>query len=125
MDLRAFTEPQQGATFAQLLAVAQRAEQLGYTGFFRSDHYLHIGGEARPAVTDAWVTLGALAAQTSSIRLGTLMSSATFRLPGPLAVAVAGAVTVAGAAVAGAAVAGPGAAGLAALGSGSGKSHWI
>jgi F420-dependent oxidoreductase-like protein len=89
MDLRAFTEPQQGATFAQLLAVAQRAEQLGYSGFFRSDHYLHIGGEARPAVTDAWVTLGALAVQTSTIRLGTLMSSATFRLPGPFAVAAA------------------------------------
>jgi F420-dependent oxidoreductase-like protein len=89
MDLRAFTEPQQGATFAQLLAVAQRAEQLGYSGFFRSDHYLHIGGEPRPAVTDAWVTLGALAVQTSTIRLGTLMSSATFRLPGPLAVAAA------------------------------------
>jgi F420-dependent oxidoreductase-like protein len=89
MDLRAFTEPQQGATFAQLLAVAQRAEQLGYSGFFRSDHYLHIGGEPQPAVTDAWVTLGALAVQTSSIRLGTLMSSATFRLPGPLAVAAA------------------------------------
>ena len=89
MELRAFTEPQQGATFAQLLAVAQRAEQLGYSGFFRSDHYVHIGGEARPAVTDAWVTLGALAGQTSSIRLGTLMSSATFRLPGPLAVAAA------------------------------------
>jgi F420-dependent oxidoreductase-like protein len=90
MDLRAFTEPQQGATFAQLLAVAQRAEQLGYSGFFRSDHFLHIGdGEPRPAVTDAWVTLGALAGQTSTIRLGTLMSSATFRLPGPLAVAAA------------------------------------
>jgi F420-dependent oxidoreductase-like protein len=89
MDLRAFTEPQQGATFAQLLAVAQRAEQLGYSGFFRSDHYVSIGGEPRPDVTDAWVTLGALAGQTSSIRLGTLMSSATFRLPGPLAVAAA------------------------------------
>jgi F420-dependent oxidoreductase-like protein len=89
VELRAFTEPQQGATFAQLLAVAQRAEQLGYSGFFRSDHYVSIGGEPRPAVTDAWVTLGALAGQTSSIRLGTLMSSATFRLPGPLAVAAA------------------------------------
>ena len=89
MDLRAFTEPQQGATFAQLLAVAQRAEQLGYSGFFRSDHYVSIGGEPRPGVTDAWATLGALAGQTSSIRLGTLMSSATFRLPGPLAVAAA------------------------------------
>jgi F420-dependent oxidoreductase-like protein len=90
MDLRAFTEPQQGATFAQLLAVAQRAEQLGYSGFFRSDHYRYIGeGEPRPDVTDAWVTLGALAGATSSIRLGTLMSSATFRLPGPLAVSAA------------------------------------
>jgi F420-dependent oxidoreductase-like protein len=89
VELRAFTEPQQGATFAQLLAVAQRAERLGYSGFFRSDHYVHIGGEPRPDVTDAWVTLGALAVQTSSIRLGTLMSSATFRLPGPLAVAAA------------------------------------
>lgn len=89
MDLRAFTEPQQGATFAQLLAVAQRAERLGYSGFFRSDHYVRIGGEPRPDVTDAWITLGALAGQTSSIRLGTLMSSATFRLPGPLAVAAA------------------------------------
>jgi F420-dependent oxidoreductase-like protein len=89
MDLRAFTEPQQGASFAQLLAVAQRAERLGYSGFFRSDHYVSIGGEPRPQVTDAWVTLGALAVQTSSIRLGTLMSSATFRLPGPFAVAAA------------------------------------
>jgi len=89
MDLRAFTEPQQGASFAQLLALAQRAERLGYSGFFRSDHYVAIGGEPRPDVTDAWVTLGALATATSSIRLGTLMSSATFRLPGPFAVAAA------------------------------------
>jgi F420-dependent oxidoreductase-like protein len=89
MDLRAFTEPQQGASFAQLLAVAQRAGRLGYSGFFRSDHYVSIGQEPQPAVTDAWVTLAALAAQTSTIRLGTLMSSATFRLPGPLAVAAA------------------------------------
>jgi F420-dependent oxidoreductase-like protein len=90
MDLRVFTEPQQGASFSQLLAVAQRAEQLGYSGFFRSDHYLYIGdGSPRPGVTDAWVTLGALAAKTRTIRLGTLMSSATFRLPGPLAVSIA------------------------------------
>jgi F420-dependent oxidoreductase-like protein len=89
-DLRIFTEPQQGATFAQLAAVAQRAEQLGFTGFFRSDHYRYIGdGTPRPSVTDAWVTLAGLALQTTRIRLGTLMSSATFRLPGPLAVAAA------------------------------------
>jgi F420-dependent oxidoreductase-like protein len=90
MDLRVFTEPQQGANFSQLLTVAQRAEQLCFSGFFRSDHYLYIGdGTPRPGVTDAWVTLGALAVQTSTIRLGTLMSSATFRLPGPLAVSIA------------------------------------
>ena len=89
MDLRVFTEPQQGATFAQLSAVARRAEQLGFSGFFRSDHYLFIGdGAPRPNVTDAWLTLGGIALQTSTIRLGTLMSSATFRLPGPFAVSV-------------------------------------
>jgi F420-dependent oxidoreductase-like protein len=90
MDLRVFTEPQQGASFSQLLAFARRAEKLGFGGFFRSDHYLFIGDAApRPSVTDAWVTLGALAVETSTIRLGTLMSSATFRLPGPLAVSIA------------------------------------
>ena len=90
MDLRVFTEPQQGATFAQLLAMAQLAEKLGFSGFFRSDHYLFIGeGTPGPGLTDAWVTIGAIAAKTSRIRVGTLMTSATFRLPGPLAVAVA------------------------------------
>ncbi|MGA3354059.1 MAG: LLM class F420-dependent oxidoreductase [Acidimicrobiales bacterium] len=90
MDYRVFTEPQQGASFSRLLAVAQRSEQLGFSGFFRSDHYLYIGdGAARPDVTDAWITLGAIAVRTSTIRLGTLMSSATFRLPGPLAVSIA------------------------------------
>jgi F420-dependent oxidoreductase-like protein len=90
MDLRVFTEPQQGATFSQLVTVAQRAEQLGFSGFFRSDHYRYIGaGSPRDGVTDAWITLAGLALQTTTIRLGTLMSSATFRLPGPLAVAAA------------------------------------
>jgi F420-dependent oxidoreductase-like protein len=90
MDLRIFTEPQQGATYAELLAVAQRAEALGFEGFFRSDHYLSMGeGEPRPGLTDAWTTLAGIARETSTITLGTLVSSATFRLPGPLAVAVA------------------------------------
>jgi len=90
MDLRVFTEPQQGATYAQLSAVAKHAERLGFSGFFRSDHYLYIGdGDPRPNVTDAWVTLGGIALETSTLRLGTLMSSATFRFPGPLAVSVA------------------------------------
>lgn len=89
MDLRIFVEPQQGATYAQQLAVALRAEDLGFDGFFRSDHYLHMSGDGTPGPTDSWVTLGALARETTTIRLGTLVTSATFRHPGPLAIAVA------------------------------------
>ena len=83
MDLRVFTEPQQGATYDDLLAVARRAEELGFDAFFRSDHYLAMGADGLPGPTDAWVTLAGLARETSTIRLGTLMTSATFRLPGP------------------------------------------
>ncbi len=89
MELRVFTEPQQGATYDDLLAVARTAEDLGYGAFFRSDHYLGMGTEGLPGPTDAWVTLAGLARDTSSIRLGTLMTSATFRYPGPLAISVA------------------------------------
>ena len=89
MQLRIFTEPQMGATYDDLLAVARRTEETGFDAFFRSDHFLAMGGDGLPGPTDAWVTLGALARETSRIRLGTLMSSATFRLPGPLAIAVA------------------------------------
>jgi F420-dependent oxidoreductase-like protein len=89
-DLRVFTEPQQGASYGDLLAVARRAESLGYGAFFRSDHFLAMGGgDGLPGPTDAWVTLGGIARETSTIRLGTLVTSATFRLPGPLAIAVA------------------------------------
>jgi F420-dependent oxidoreductase-like protein len=90
MRLVIFTEPQQGASHDDLLRVAKAAEDGGYDGFFRSDHYLRMGdGSGLPGPTDAWITLAALAVQTSRIRLGTLVSSATFRLPGPLAIAVA------------------------------------
>ncbi|TFV58534.1 LLM class F420-dependent oxidoreductase [Geodermatophilus sp. DF01-2] len=89
MQLRIFTEPQQGATYDDLLAVARRTEETGFDAFFRSDHYLTMGGDGLPGPTDAWVTLGGLARETSRIRLGTLMSAATFRLPGPLAISVA------------------------------------
>lgn len=95
MDLRIFVEPQQGATYLQQLAVAQAAEDEGFDAFFRSDHLLAIPGvgagdsSGLPGPTDSWVTLGAIARETSSIRLGTMVTSATFRLPGPLAVAVA------------------------------------
>jgi len=91
MQLRVFTEPQQGASYRQLLRVAQLAEQLGYDAFFRSDHYLRIGdGDGLPGPSDAWITLAGLARETTRIRLGTLVTPATFRLPGPLAIAVAG-----------------------------------
>jgi alkanesulfonate monooxygenase SsuD/methylene tetrahydromethanopterin reductase-like flavin-dependent oxidoreductase (luciferase family) len=89
VDLRIFTEPQQGATYDDLLRVATASEDLGFDAFFRSDHLQRIGpGEPGPGPTDSWVTLGGLARDTSRIRLGTLVTSATFRLPGPLAVAV-------------------------------------
>lgn len=90
MDFRIFTEPQQGGTYDDLLAVARTAEDAGYDAFFRSDHYLHMSGDGTPGPTDAWITLAGLARDTSRIRLGTLVTAATFRLPGPLAVAVAG-----------------------------------
>lgn len=90
-DLRIFTEPQQGATYDDLLAVAQRTEQLGFGAFFRSDHYLKMGdASGLPGPTDAWITLAGLARDTSTIRLGTLVTAATFRMPGPLAISVAG-----------------------------------
>jgi F420-dependent oxidoreductase-like protein len=90
MKLRIFTEPQQGASYDQLLAVARCAEEEGFDAFFRSDHYLKMGDvDGRPGPTDAWITLAGLARETSRIRLGTLVTSATFRFPGPLAVAVA------------------------------------
>ncbi len=89
MKLRIFIEPQQGATYEQQLRVAQRAEALGFDALFRSDHFLTMGGDGLPGPTDAWVTLGALARETTRIRLGTLVTSATFRPPGLLAVQVA------------------------------------
>jgi F420-dependent oxidoreductase-like protein len=94
VDLRIFTEPQQGATYDDLLAVAQATERLGFDAFFRSDHYLGMGLDPTraglPGPTDAWVTLGGLARDTERIRLGTLVTPVTFRLPGPLAIQVAG-----------------------------------
>jgi F420-dependent oxidoreductase-like protein len=89
MELRIFTEPQQGATYHELVRVARAAEDLGFGAFFRSDHYLGMGTDGLPGPTDAWITLAALARETSRIRLGTLVSPVTFRLPGPLAISVA------------------------------------
>ena len=90
MELRIFTEPQQGASYADILAVAQKAEELGFGAFFRSDHYLKMGAvDGLPGPSDAWTTLAGLARDTRTIRLGTLVTSATFRLPGVLAIQAA------------------------------------
>ncbi|MFI6505403.1 LLM class F420-dependent oxidoreductase [Nonomuraea typhae] len=90
MRLRIFTEPHRGADYPTLLTVAKATEDLGFDAFFRSDHYLSSGPVRElPGPTDAWITLAGLALETERIRLGTLVSPATFRFPGPLAVAVA------------------------------------
>ena len=89
MRVRIFVEPQQGATYQQLLEVARATEAGGFDALFRSDHYLTMGGDGLPGPTDAWVTLAGLARETSRIRLGTLVTSSTFRWPGILAITVA------------------------------------
>ncbi|AFU01311.1 LLM class F420-dependent oxidoreductase [Nocardia brasiliensis] len=90
MELRIFTEPQQGASYDTVLTVAKATEDLGFDAFFRSDHYLPMGAaDGLPGPTDAWITLAGLARETKRIRLGTLVTAATFRLPGPLAIQVA------------------------------------
>ncbi len=89
MKLRIFTEPQQGGTYDDLLRVARATEDLGFDAFFRSDHYLAFGTAMLPGLTDAWTTLAGLARETSRIKLGTLVTASTFRLPGPLAISVA------------------------------------
>jgi F420-dependent oxidoreductase-like protein len=90
MRLSIFTEPQQGASYDDLLALARTGEDAGFDAFFRSDHYLAMGDtDGLPGPSDAWVMLAGLARDTTRLRLGTLVSPATFRLPGPLAIQVA------------------------------------
>jgi F420-dependent oxidoreductase-like protein len=90
MQLRIMTEPQEGASYDDLLRVATATEELGFDAFFRSDHYQRIAeGDGLPGSTDAWATLAGLARDTSRIRLGTMVTPTTFRLPGPLAITAA------------------------------------
>jgi F420-dependent oxidoreductase-like protein len=90
MEFCVFTEPQQGFSYDEQRIHAQTAEKLGFDGWFRSDHYMRMGaGSPLPGPTDAWTTLAGLAVQTSRIRLGTLVSSVTYRAPGVLAIQVA------------------------------------
>jgi F420-dependent oxidoreductase-like protein len=90
MDLRIVCEPQQGATYNDVLQLALATEAGGFDAFFRSDHYLKEGeGSGLPGPTDAWISLAGLARETKRIRLGTLLTAATFRHPGALAISVA------------------------------------
>ena len=79
------TEPQQGLSYDEQLALARTAEDSGLEAFLRSDHYASFPGELGLPTTDAWTTLAGLARETSTIRLGVLVSPVTFRLPGTLA----------------------------------------
>ena len=89
MDFRIFVEPQQGTTYERLCALASHAEDLGFNGFFTSDHYLKMGdSDGLPGPTDAWTTLAGLSRDTSTIRLGTLVTPITFRHLGSLAISV-------------------------------------
>ncbi|HEX6969208.1 MAG TPA: LLM class F420-dependent oxidoreductase [Micromonosporaceae bacterium] len=90
MQVCVFVEPHRGATYDDQLRFARSVEECGFDGFFRADHYQAMGEDpGLPGPTDAWLTLAGLARETSRIRIGTLVTSATFRLPGPLAVMVA------------------------------------
>ena len=90
MRVCVFTEPHRGATYDDQLRLARAAEDGGFEAFLRADHYQSMSADAGlPGPTDAWITLAGLARETSRIRLGTLVNSVTFRLPGPLAVMVA------------------------------------
>ncbi len=90
MDLRIFTEPQQGASHGTLLAAARATSAAGFSAFFRSDHLLAMGdGDGLPGPSDSMVSLAALAAQVPDIRFGTLVTAATFRHPSMLAIAAA------------------------------------
>jgi alkanesulfonate monooxygenase SsuD/methylene tetrahydromethanopterin reductase-like flavin-dependent oxidoreductase (luciferase family) len=81
MECRIFTDPSNGATYHDLRQSARLAEGFGYSGFFLSDHYIPFIGDGQPAPTDVWTTLAGLARETSRIRLGSLVTSVTFRHP--------------------------------------------
>ncbi|MDW3179529.1 MAG: LLM class F420-dependent oxidoreductase [Acidimicrobiia bacterium] len=91
MDARIFIEPQQGTTYSEVATLAQRAEELGFDGFFTSDHYVRMGDDSTglPGPLDAWTTIAGLARDTERLRLGTLVSPITFHNPGQLAIRTA------------------------------------
>src|SRR3954447_17603353 len=81
-------EGQEGVTWPDWIALAPACERLGFAALFRSDHYLSVDGHGERGSLDAWGTVSGLAAVTSTLRLGTLVSPATFRHPSVLAKSV-------------------------------------
>ena len=85
MRFAVMIEGQEDVTWDDWVALAQACERLGFEALFRSDHYLSVDGEAGFGALDAWGTICGLAAATSTLRLGTLVSPASFRHPAVLA----------------------------------------
>jgi F420-dependent oxidoreductase-like protein len=85
MRFALMTEPQQGYSYDEILAIARAAEDAGFEAFFRSDHYASFPGDSGQPTTDAWATLAGLARETTRINLGVLVSPVTFRPPGNFA----------------------------------------
>lgn len=83
------TEPQQGYSYQDVLDMALAAKAAGMEAFFRSDHYSSFPGRSDLPTSDAWATLAGLARDTSDIRIGSMVSPVTFRIPGSLAKVVA------------------------------------
>jgi F420-dependent oxidoreductase-like protein len=89
MQICTFIEPQNGASYDEQLAFAAATERLGFDGFFRSDHFVPHHGDGMPGPSESWTVFAGLARETTRIRLGTLVSSVTFRHPAVLAIQVA------------------------------------
>jgi len=89
MRINLMNEGQEGVAWAQWLALAEAVEDAGLEGLFRSDHYRSIRNDEEAGSLDAWTTLAGLAARTSRIRLGTMVSPVTFRPASVLAKSVA------------------------------------
>jgi F420-dependent oxidoreductase-like protein len=89
MELALMIEGQEGVTWDHWCALADACERHGVGTLFRSDHYISQSAEATNVAHDAWTTIAGLAARTRTLRFGTLVSPATFRLPGLLANAAA------------------------------------
>jgi alkanesulfonate monooxygenase SsuD/methylene tetrahydromethanopterin reductase-like flavin-dependent oxidoreductase (luciferase family) len=99
MRINLMIEPQEGMTYSEILAVARRADELGFEGLYRSDHYASVFGREGVGSTDAWTTLAGLVRETERIALGTLVSPVTFRPAANLAKVVATVAEMAGTAV--------------------------